>query len=376
MSEAAETLPPHPNLDWYKKSAKKRLDELRATNPSARLANAQLAIAREHGFPSWRKLKERIDQATDLPKLFDSIRRHETAAIRDLLRQKPGLSRLADDEGQTAIHIAAESNNPDAIVLLLESKADPKVYYGRSAHNALSWSLTTGAFDSANALVRNGIEPDFFCAAGMGDVDRVRSFFDSNGKLIANASHTGSSRWSPDGTRMPAPPATARERISDALYFASRNGYAPVVRELLAHDPDLSFRAFLGGTALHWAYYSGQREVVEILLRAGADPTLRDHEFNCTPRAFGICVASSWGIAPIFRRVIQMDPSVVNIFEGRGTPLHESARAGNARFVEALLRAGADPSIRDADGKTPLDYAREVKCDAAMDILQSSRKEN
>ena len=33
MSET-ETLPAHPNLDWYKKSAKKRLAELRAGNPA------------------------------------------------------------------------------------------------------------------------------------------------------------------------------------------------------------------------------------------------------------------------------------------------------------------------------------------------------
>ena len=87
-------------------------------------------------------------------------------------------------------------------------------------------------------------------------------------------------------------------------------------------------------------------------------------------------MASSWGIAPIFIRVIQMDPSVVNIFEGRGTPLHETARAGNVRFAEALIRAGADPSIRDADGKTPLDYARESKCDPIIELLQSRMKGN
>src|SRR5262245_589850 len=128
MSEA-ESLPLRPNLDWYKKSAKKRLDELRTTNPDAKLADALLDVAREHGFSSWRQLKERIDQAIDLPKLFEAIRQHQTAVIRKLLEQKPGLSRLADADGQTALHIAAESNNPDAIVLLLQNKADPKRYY-------------------------------------------------------------------------------------------------------------------------------------------------------------------------------------------------------------------------------------------------------
>jgi ankyrin repeat protein len=371
MSET-EALPAQPNLDWYKKAAKKRLEELRTRDPGARLADAQLAIARENGFSSWRKLKDRIDQLTDLPKLFDAIHRDDRAKMRALLKDKPGLARLAGSEGQVAVHVAAECNNPDAIEILLQNKADPQAYFGGSGHNALSWALTVGSVESAMALVRNGIEPDFFCAAGLGDLERVRSFFDSKG-LAANASRTGSSRWV-GGKRLPAPPLTARERVSDALYFASRNGHPNVVKELLAHDPDLSFRAFLGGTALHWAYYSGRREVIEILIRAGADPQLRDEEYNCTPRAFGICVASSWGIAPIFIRVIQMDPTAVNILDGRGTPLHEAARAGHTRILQALLHAGADPSIRNADGRTPLDEAREHKQEAIIEILQSIHK--
>jgi uncharacterized protein len=143
------------------------------------------------------------------------------------------------------------------------------------------------------------------------------------------------------------------------------------VQELLAHNPDLSFRAFLGATALHWAYFSGQREVVELLLRAGADPTLRDDEYNCTPKAFGICVASNWGYPAIFARVLAMDPTAVNILDGRGTPLHEAARAGHAQIVQSLLAAGADPSIQDSEGRTALDLARAHQQDGIIQILQS-----
>ena len=168
---------------------------------------------------------------------------------------------------------------------------------------------------------------------------------------------------------MPAPPPAARDQISDALYFASRNGQTAAVQELLAHDPDLSFRAFLGGTALHWAYYSGQREVVDLLLRAGADPALRDEEYQCTPRAFGICVASSWGFPALLARVLRMDPTAVNILEGRGTPLHEAAREGHARTVKMLLEAGTDPSIRDAEGRTSLDLARAYQRENVIEVL-------
>jgi ankyrin repeat protein len=350
------SIPARPALDWYRKAAKKRLAELRAKEPSSRLADAQLAVAREHGFSSWRKLRGRIDElAVDLPALFGAIRRDDRALIKQLLDDKPSLARIADADGQTALHVAAEDNNPDAVDLLLAAKADVAAPFGRSAHTALSWALTTRAFDSAAALVRGGVEPDLFCAAGLGDVARVRAFFDGDGRLRAGASRTGSSRHV-DGKRLPLP-VDDREVVSDALYLACRNGRTEAVRELLRHDPDLSFGAFIGGTPLHWAYFGAERAVIELLVTAGADQSLRDHEYRCTPRAFGICVAASWGFMSVFLRVLQNDPASIHLLDGRGTALHEAARAGQKQVVEILLKAGADRTVRDGDGKTPLDLA-------------------
>jgi len=45
-------LPDRPSLEYLKKLAKDRLLELRRADAGARLADAQLAVAREHGFPS------------------------------------------------------------------------------------------------------------------------------------------------------------------------------------------------------------------------------------------------------------------------------------------------------------------------------------
>ncbi|MBC8105214.1 MAG: hypothetical protein H7Z14_01375, partial [Anaerolineae bacterium] len=64
MSTAQPAQPARPHLDWYRKAAKKKLDELHRTNPAAKLADAQLAIAREHGFPSWRALNKHMSSAS------------------------------------------------------------------------------------------------------------------------------------------------------------------------------------------------------------------------------------------------------------------------------------------------------------------------
>lgn len=49
------------SFEFLKTLAKERLSTLRATNPAARLADAQLAVARDYGFPSWRALKKELD---------------------------------------------------------------------------------------------------------------------------------------------------------------------------------------------------------------------------------------------------------------------------------------------------------------------------
>ncbi len=54
------TLPPRPNLDHLKNEAKSRLKALRLVDPAAKLAAAQLAVARDYGFSSWRSLRAHL----------------------------------------------------------------------------------------------------------------------------------------------------------------------------------------------------------------------------------------------------------------------------------------------------------------------------
>ena len=58
----SEPLPVRADLEWLKKLSKERLDTLRVNEPGAKLSEAQLAVAREFGFPSWRKLKAHVER--------------------------------------------------------------------------------------------------------------------------------------------------------------------------------------------------------------------------------------------------------------------------------------------------------------------------
>src|SRR5215510_11129907 len=59
-------LPARPDLDQYRKQAKELLKSWKAADPRTpqKLADAQFAIAREHGFTTWKRFIDEIDRRT------------------------------------------------------------------------------------------------------------------------------------------------------------------------------------------------------------------------------------------------------------------------------------------------------------------------
>ena len=396
----SQPLPARPDIGWLRKLSKDRLAATRAHDPAAKLSDAQLAVAREHGFPSWRKLRAHVEQirqqlamqalgeqvppegaaiaspaeaiASDDPALAQLLAAAEagdSSTIVAILSRRPNLANARGPQGQTPLHAAVLSDDPRLAELLLAYQADPEARYGESGHTALSWAVTVHSFAFARALVQLGSRPDLFCAAGIGSLPLAQAFFDEAGGLLPGASRTGSSRLTAGGTRLICPPEAPREQVSDALYIACRTGQVEVASFLLGKDPDLSFRAYAGGTALHWAHFGGSQAIVEMLEQAGADPTARDDSFRCTPRAFGICVPAAWGIAFLVRQRLAEDPTLANVMDGVTGPLHEAARAGNLEIVRLLLDAGASPALCDGDGRTPLDLAAAGRHEAVAELL-------
>ena len=160
----ATPLPAHPDLDWLKKTAKQRLKVLRATSQDARLNEAQLLLAREHGFTSWRALKAHVEDLapsrTDRRGVFKAARSGDIDSVRRALAA--GFDPyLTDDDGRTLHQIAKEQRLDDIEILVRDLQA-------RKLHP----QQTTEAIEAICA------------AASQGDVATLRALLDAHPALI------------------------------------------------------------------------------------------------------------------------------------------------------------------------------------------------
>src|SRR5215831_7387397 len=114
-ASAVRTLPAQPSLEHLKNEAKQRLKALRAQLPRAQLTEAQLAVARDYGFASWRALKTHVDEITRT-RVFAAARAGDVETVRRAFDGgfDPGVT---DDDGRT-VHQIGKAAGHEAIELL------------------------------------------------------------------------------------------------------------------------------------------------------------------------------------------------------------------------------------------------------------------
>ena len=348
MSAPSEKLPENPSLEQLRKQAK----ELRDSGACPDLASAQRALARQYGFTSWSQMKASVE-AELLRRL---MKKEDRDGVRKLLHSNGKLASITFPEGDTPLHFAAQINDPDLVEILVQAGAPLEPRYAHSAHTALSWAITVEAMEAARKLVELGCKPDLFCAAGLGMMSALRSFWISE-KLQPHPSSTGSSRYSKDGNRLPCPPSNDLDQVSDALYIACRTNQAEAARWLLDHGADPNWRGYCGATCLAWAEFADNAELASLLRERGGSDELVDDEFRATPRAFGVIVPAAWGFPRRLWLRLSREPSLANARSELGTPLHAAAFNGQVLAAQVLLGFGADKTSLSADGWTPAQVA-------------------
>jgi ankyrin repeat protein len=207
-----------------------------------------------------------------------------------------------------------------------------------------------------------------------GDEQRVRRAIAEDPSLVTQRNMFGVSA-------LHAAVATGRDdlvavlRSDDPLdlALAAELGDVDRVVRLLAASPEaVDALDARGSRPLHGAAYWGRADVVDELLRAGADPdaVTRDDFLRIPP--LGAAVATTPGVPQpsddedvvlrIVRSLLERgaDPGATRL-DGM-TPLHGAAWRGLARVVQELLDAGADPMARASAGP----HAGQTAADTAM----------
>ncbi|MCJ1402435.1 hypothetical protein MMC11_005655 [Xylographa trunciseda] len=134
------------------------------------------------------------------------------------------------------------------------------------------------------------------------------------------------------------------------LIMAVKQGHFAVV-ELLVCRAEVQINAAdeESRTALHWAAFTGQEEIVNFLLDHDADVTARMYRQQ-TP----LHRAAEEGHFGAVKLLIAAGSEVNALTDTKTTPLYRAARRGHVEVIEMLLAAGADVNIPTWNGYTAL----------------------
>ncbi|XP_014401638.1 PREDICTED: oxysterol-binding protein-related protein 1 [Myotis brandtii] len=171
------------------------------------------------------------------------------------------------------------------------------------------------------------------------------------------------------------------------LHLACYFGHRQVVQALLKAGAEVNVLNDMGDTPLHRAAFTGRKELVMLLLEYNADPTVvngsgqrakevtHDREIRNMLEAVErtqqrkleellLEAAREGKTAELIALLNSPNPPDVNCVDQLGnTPLHCAAYRARGPCVLALLKSGADPSLRNRNDQKPLHLAQgaEVK---------------
>lgn len=151
---------------------------------------------------------------------------------------------------------------------------------------------------------------------------------------------------------------TAAPRLD--LWEAATVGATARVGDLINEDPTLvESRSPDGFTALHLAVFFGHPETARSLIEAGANVSARTT--NALDNQPLHAAAAGHRIDARLASVqLLLDAGApVNERQSGGfTPVMSAAQNGDAPLLELLLARGADPTLRDDEGRSAADHAR------------------
>ena len=354
-----------------------------------KLSDAQLTLAREHGFPSWPQFKRHILTPTpaQLGAFKKAVEDGDAGDLDALLTRHPALKTVVNGAyfGFDAPAIVYRACDTALVDVLLKHGADINA---RSRWWAGGFGILDGTdAETAAELIRRGARLDIHAAAGLGRPEAVAAFLRADPALVHARGGDGQTPL-----HFAATPEIAALLLDAGADIESRDvdhGSTPA-QYAAGERPDVC-RFLLGRGAQSDIFMlcalgdaDAVRECVEAdptLLRARADrgphnphPTPGEHIYvykiggDATP----LMVASRFGHRALAEALLALGAQV-NAHEGNATALHQAAWGGHADMVRFLLGRGADPTREDKEyHSTPAGWAEHNGKAEALAILREA----
>ncbi|HXM58309.1 MAG TPA: ankyrin repeat domain-containing protein [Candidatus Dormibacteraeota bacterium] len=269
------SLPAAPHLEQLRKLARELQRAHAAGQPEARarvrdrhpragadlrLADAQLVIAREHGFASWPRLKAYVDRVTT-----------HGADLRHPFEADPGYY----EDRAAGLLSACLSGEPEASALFhrhLPAGQRPTIEDARLVMARQHGFDTWAAFERHVRSLRDGDEEPFMSAARViqaGDGETLAALLDRYPGLVMARGTNG----------------------NDLAALAMGMGRPALLRRLLERGADPASANDRGWTLLHQAAYANDVDTARLLLDAGAPTDRSGHGDGGT----ALVAALFWG---------------------------------------------------------------------------------
>ncbi len=155
------------------------------------------------------------------------------------------------------------------------------------------------------------------------------------------------------------------------LIVATRNGHLPVVRALLDAGANVNHRDIRDNgdpTAIYWAAFKGNIEMINLLLERGADANIAGRG-GATP----LKIAKAKGNTQAMFVLLDALGDYNQTDDKGKTLLHWASSTGKIPIIEFLLDKGADVNQKDNRGDTPISVAKN---EDVRKLLQEYGKRN
>lgn len=299
--------------------------------------------------------------------IFGPISNSNLRLVRALVDR--GIDHTArNSDGDTALHLAAQSGNVEMATVLLEGGFDVNAIGGRGAtplHYAvavpnnremvgvfLDWKADIDVEDMDQMLASHW-------AAENGQLDVARLLLDHGADIEEQGMDGGIALLSPEGHR-------GKDSVPpDVMEMEEMDIKAEVVGVEMTVES--KYQYVDGVKTLHQAAKMGDLEAVRDLLQRGDDKDAVDNDGDTALQN-----ALSCGRIEIVKALLDAGAQVQLVNKYKRTPLHEAACSGYSEIVKMLLEKGAIVDARDEWGETALhDAVRNHRREVALVLLHA-----